>query len=96
MNSFSNSKDGKQWWHNLELVQPHLNAYCDSYMRGTEIVGRIVRLYANASRTDANVVAIGSEFQRLWEVAPDSPRIHSYPGWDLICDLASEHTQAIR
>lgn len=95
MASFSDSKDGKQWWRNLELVQPHLNAYCDSYMRGTEIVGRIKRLCMNASHTDENVVAIGQQFQRLWEVAPDSPRIHSYPGWDLICDLASEYTLAL-
>ena len=95
MNSFSNSIDGQHWWNNLAAVQPHLPAYCDSFMRCTPIVGRIVRLCANAERTDANVVAIGQEFQRLWETAPDSPHIHSYPGWDLICDLASDYTQAL-
>ena len=25
-----------------------------------------------------------------WHIAPDSPIIHSIPGWDLLCDLLAE------
>lgn len=26
----------------------------------------------------------------LWMAAPDSPSIHSWPSWDVVCDLCSE------
>ncbi len=28
--------------------------------------------------------------EQAWGAAPDSPRIHSIPGWSVLCDLCSE------
>lgn len=91
--TFTETKEGQAWWSRVDKVVPVLEIYTDSYMNCGKEVEAIREQLKNPVRDDESVVALGKLFHELWFKAPDEQKIHSYPQWSTICDLASDYSE---
>lgn len=69
------------WWNAVDRHWPELLAICDRVGLPTEGLHHL--------RTDRDPELAG-KLHDAWFMAPDSPAIHLWPGWHVLCDLCSE------
>jgi Domain of unknown function (DUF4313) len=73
-----------EWWASVDEHWPNLLAILKRVGVPAEAQEAAARL------KDARDPALADHFQRAWERAADSDRIHSWPAWSALCDLCSE------
>ena len=73
----------EEWWflvdHHWNDLHSIINRFAGSYSAG-----------ALKAKADRNKHKLYSIFNEAWFDAPDSPTLHSIPGWGIMCDLCSE------
>lgn len=47
-------------------------------------------VFLEKSKADRNEEVLCRFVQRIWSAAPDRASIHSWPSWDVLCELCSE------
>ena len=79
---------GEDW---LELFRSHWN---DLYA----IVNRFTpyeALFEKLKESD-DVLRLCNLLEEAWWNAPDDPKIHDIPSWDVLCDLCSEVPEEVQ
>lgn len=69
------------WWSAVDRHWDALLAICDRVGLPTEDLDQL-----RTERDDR----LASRLEKAWGMAPDSPKIHLWPGWHVLCDLCSE------
>lgn len=78
-------KTPEDWWKLVETQWPKLHRILCNFVPVEEL-GK-----AESAKANKNWASLWTCFQHAWFAAPDSPEIHSIPGWGDLCDLCSEN-----